>query len=380
MRKERFVAKTFAGLENLLLEELVLLGAENCQLSKRAVLFEGDIAMMYRVNYFSRFALRILWQVYQWDFTTNNQFYQQLYRFRADDFLRADGTLAISATLQQDTIFKTPLFAAQLAKDAICDRFREKSNQRPSVDKEHPDVQFHLHIVGGHATLFLDSSGESLHKRGYRVSVHPAQINEVLAAAIVRLSGWQGDCDLIDPMCGSATILIEAAMQALHIPAGFYRRHFGFFNWKNYDKRLWNKVVNEADILDDIPIDFYGYDVAGRYLGMAKANVNEARLSDFIHLQQSSMFDLSIENKPAFVIFNPPYGERLDIDNLNDFYKRIGDALKQNFSGCKAFIISSNIEALKHIGLHPHKRFSLFNGPLACKLLGYDLYAGKKGV
>lgn len=377
MDSEKFVAKTYAGMEEILKEELTALGATNCQIGTRAVEFEGDMAMMYRANYFCRYALRILWQVHEFTFRDNKQFYKQIFKFPAERLMDADNTLAFSVTMS-GSMFRTPLFAAQLAKDAVCDRFRDKFDQRPSVDKESPDVQFHLHIYNNHAALFLDSSGESLHKRGYRVSTHPAQISEVVAAAMVKLSGWHGECDLIDPMCGSGTILIEAAMQALNIPAGFFREHYGFERWKNFDHRLWQRVTDEADIHDDVPVNFYGSDISARFLGMAEANVKAARLSDFIRLFRKAMRDTQPKRTPATLIFNPPYGERLDMEEIDNFYKEIGDTLKQNYAGCTAFIISSNMQAIKHIGLHPSKKTTLFNGALECKFLRYDLYAGKR--
>lgn len=377
MDSEKFVAKTYAGMEEILKEELTALGATNCQIGTRAVEFEGDMAMMYRANYFCRYALRILWQVHEFTFRDNKQFYEQIFKFPAERLMDADNTLAFSVTMS-GSMFRTPLFAAQLAKDAVCDRFRDKFDQRPSVDKESPDVQFHLHIYNNHAALFLNSSGESLHKRGYRVSTHPAQISEVVAAAMIKLSGWHGECDLIDPMCGSGTILIEAAMQALNIPAGFFREHYGFERWKNFDHRLWQRVTDEADIHDDVPVNFYGSDITARFLGMAEANVKAARLSDFIRLFRKAMRDTQPKRTPATLIFNPPYGERLDMEEIDNFYKEIGDTLKQNYAGCTAFIISSNMQAIKHIGLHPSKKTPLYNGALECKFLRYDLYAGKR--
>ena len=377
MDSEKFVAKTYAGMEEILKEELTALGATNCQIGTRAVEFEGDMAMMYRANYFCRYALRILWQVHEFTFRDNKQFYEQIFKFPAERLMDADNTLAFSVTMS-GSMFRTPLFAAQLAKDAVCDRFRDKFDQRPSVDKESPDVQFHLHIYNNHAALFLDSSGESLHKRGYRVSTHPAQISEVVAAAMVKMSGWHGECDLIDPMCGSGTILIEAAMQALNIPAGFFREHYGFERWKNFDRRLWQRVTDEADIRDDVPVNFYGSDISARFLGMAEANVKAARLSDFIRLFRKAMRDTQPKRTPATLIFNPPYGERLDMEEIDNFYKEIGDTLKQNYAGCTAFLISSNTQAIKRIGLHPSQKTTLFNGALECKFLRYDLYAGKR--
>ena len=359
------------------MEELEQLGAENCKLSTRAVLFEGDMDTMYRANYFCRYALRILWQVGEFRFRDNKQFYEEIYKYPAEKVLKSDGTLAFSVTMK-DSIFATPLFAAQLAKDAVCDRFREKYDERPSVRKDNPDVQFHIHIMGDHATLFLDSSGEPLYRRGYRVASHPAQISEVIAAAMVKLSGWQADCDLIDPMCGSGTILIEAALAALNVPAGFFRRSYGFYRWKTFDRKRWEQIQDEADIRDDVPVNFYGSDISSRFIGMAKDNICEARLTDFIRVHRCPMNESRPVRTPSFVIFNPPYGERLDMEDIEAAYKEIGDTLKQHYAGCTAFIISSNISALKNIGLHASKRITLYNGALECKFMRFDLYKGSK--
>lgn len=370
-----FVAKTFAGLESLLEKELVSLGAQNCQVMSRSVSFEGPYELLYRVNYFSRLALRVLWRQKSFKFSSNRQFYEQLFDFPAENFLRRNGTMAVHAT-NVDSIFKTPLFASVLAKDAICDRFRDLYDERPSVDKENPDVQFQLHIFRDEAQLFLDSSGESLHKRGYKVRNHPAPINEVVAAAMIMLSGYKADCDFIDPMCGGATLLIEAAMQALNIPAGFYRRDYGFKNWKNFDPKLWRNIQQEANILEDVDVNFYGSDVNPRFLDIAKENVQRARLEDFIHLQRKDVLDSKPVHTPSMVMMNPPYGERLEVDDIVALYSGIGDTLKKNYAGCKAFIISSDKDALKRVGLKPTTKVTLFNGQLECRFLGYELFSG----
>lgn len=370
-----FVAKTFAGLEPLLAQELTELGARNCQIMSRSVSFEGPYELLYRANYYCRMALRILWRQKSFTFSSNRQFYEQIFDFPAEQFLRRNGTLAVQAT-NVDSIFKTPLFASVLCKDAICDRFRDLYDERPSVDKETPDVLFHLHIYKDEAQLFLDSSGESLHKRGYKVRNHPAPINEVVAAAMIKLSGYKADCDFIDPMCGGATLLIEAAMQALHIPAGFYRRDYGFRNWKNFDPKLWQRVRQEADILDDVMVNFYGSDVDSRYLDVARENVRRARLEDFIHLERRDVRSSKPTHTPAMVMMNPPYGERLEVDDIAALYSEIGDTLKKNYAGCKAFIISSDKDALKRIGLKPTSKHTLYNGQLECRFLGYELFAG----
>ena len=374
---EYFVAKTFAGLETELLKELHALGAKNCEKLSRAVAFEGDMEMLYRANYYCRTALRILWRQKRFTFKSNRQFYEQIFDFPAEEYLSPDGTLAVHATIV-DTIFSTPLYASVLAKDAICDRFRDRFERRPSVDKEYPDVQFHLHIYNDEAQLFMDSSGESMHKRGYKVRNHPAPLNEVVAAAMVMKSGWSGDCDFIDPMCGGATLLVEAAMQALNIPAGFYRREYGFYQWKNFDRKLWKKVRDEADIKDDVDINFYGSDIDGRFLDIARANVQKARLQDFIILERQDIRHSSPENVPSVVMMNPPYGERLSVDDINTLYQEIGDTLKKRYAGCKAFIISSDVEALKHIGLKPAHKWPMLNGSLECMFQEYELFAGDR--
>ncbi|MDR0206984.1 MAG: class I SAM-dependent RNA methyltransferase [Bacteroidales bacterium] len=374
--KEVFLAKTFAGFENLLQKELHQLGAKNTAVLNRSVQFEGDFNLLYRVNYASRFASRVLWQMKHFTFATNNDYYREIFDFPAEKYLSRSGTFAVSCTAFE-SIFKTPLFASLLTKDAICDRFRDKFGERPDVDKENPEVQFHIHIHKNCAILYLDSSGESLHKRGYKVSNHPASINEITAAAMVTLSGWDRNSDFIDPMCGGGTILIEAAMQALNIPAGYYRENYGFYKWLNFDKYLWKQTRNEFAIQDDIPIDLYGYDCIPRFLGMAKANIEKARLEDFILLNKRDMRTVKPMHTPSMIVFNPPYGERLETEDNNLFYKEIGDALKQNFSNCKAFLISSNLDALKHIGLKTCFKQNIFNGALECKYYGYDLFSGK---
>ena len=374
---EYFVAKTFAGLETELLKDLHALGAKNCEKLSRAVAFEGDLEMLYRANYYCRTALRILWRQKRFTFKNNRQFYEQIFDFPAEQYLSPDGTLAVHATIV-DTIFSTPLYASVLAKDAICDRFRDRFERRPSVDKEFPDVQFHLHIYKDEAQLFMDSSGESLHKRGYKVRNHPAPLNEVTAAAMVMKSGWSGDCDFIDPMCGGATLLIEAAMQALNIPAGFYRREYGFYQWKNFDRQLWKKVRDEAEIKDDVDINFYGSDIDGRFLDIARANVQKARLQDFIILEKQDIRHSNPDNVPSVVMMNPPYGERLSVDDIATLYQEIGDTLKKRYAGCRAYIISSDKDALKRIGLKPARKWPMLNGSLECLFQEYELFAGDR--
>ncbi len=377
VKMEYFVAKTFAGFESELFKELHSLGAHNCCKLNRAVSFEGDIDIMYRANYFCRTALRILWRRKSFRFKNNNDFYKNIFDYDASEVLSPDGTMAFRATIV-DSIFATPLYASMLAKDALCDRFRDMFNKRPDVDKENPDVLFHLHIYKDEAHLFVDSSGESLHKRGYKVRNHPAPLNEVTAAALIMKSGWNADCDIIDPMCGGATILIEAAMKALNIPAGFYRREFGFYRWKNFDRKLWASIRNEADIADDVNVNFYGSDIDTRFLDIARSNIKQARLQDFILLENEKMQNSNPERTPSFVFLNPPYGERLSVEDITTLYKEIGNALKNRYTDCKAFIISSDAIALKSIGLKPFKKWSVMNGALDCQFVGFELFSGDR--
>lgn len=371
--RQYYIGKTFAGMEPLLLRELEGLGAQNCRILSRAVGFEGDMDLMYRANYFCRTALRILWLQKQFTFGNNRQFYEQVFDFPAEKFLDAGGTLAVHATVA-DSIFNTPLFASLLAKDAVCDRFRDLTGRRPSVDKENPDVRLQLHVFRDSAQLYVDSSGESLHKRGYKVRAHPATVNEAVAAAMVMLSGWHGECDFIDPMCGGGTLLIEAAMKALDIPAGFCRRHYGFHNWKCFDPSAWKRTRESADIRENVDIEFYGSDIDARSVDMARQNVREARLSDFIHLTTADMRQTAPARRPSTVMVNPPYGERLRVDDINRLYGEIGSTFKHRYAGCNCFLISPDMEAVGHIGLHHTRKVTLYNGPIECKFLKYEIF------
>ena len=368
---------SFQGLETVLASELIDLGANNIQIGRRMVSFTGNKETMYRANFQLRTAIRVLKPISHFKAKTADEVYDAVKQIDWTEYLSNDTTFAVDSVVFSNE-FKHSKFVAYKVKDAIVDQFREKTGNRPNIRIVNPDIQLHIHVAEYDCTLALDSSGESLHRRGYRQEAVEAPLNEVLAAGIILQTGWRGECDLIDPMCGSGTILIEAAMSALNIPAGFYREKYGFFNWKNFDRRFWEKIVNEADIKDDVPINFYGSDISTRFIGMAKANVQEARLSDFVRLQRCAMSESAPKRTPAYLIFNPPYGERLDMEDIEDFYKQIGNSLKQKFAGCTAFLISSNMEAVKRIGLHPSKKTTLYNGALECKFLRYDLYAGSK--
>lgn len=374
-----FVAKTLAGLETVLAEELAELGAENIRPLKRAVHFEGDKAMMYKVNYCCRTALRVLMPIRTFTFHTKEEFFNSIYGIEFSKYLDVKGTFCIDV-FNHDSIFSNSQYVGQYAKDALCDRFRDDCDRRPSVDKDNPDVVINIHVAGKECTVSLDSSGSSLHLRGYKVSIHPAPINEVLAAGILRLLHWQGETDLYDPMCGSATFLIEAAMIAQHIPAGHYRDYFGFINWKDFDADLWRKVETEAEANKrELPCRIYGSDISRRYLGMARENIEEAGLESEITLSNTNFFASKPQRTPTTVVFNPPYGERLQVEGgVTDFYRNIGNTLKQNYVGCNVSLISSDIEALKRVGLKPSSKHQLYNGKLECRLFTFELYEGSR--
>jgi putative N6-adenine-specific DNA methylase len=298
-----------------------------------------------------------------------------------------DDTLAIDCALNSD-FFTHSQFMAQKAKDAVVDQFRAKHGKRPSVDLEHPTLRINLHIFKNACTVSLDSSGESLHKRGYRLQTNMAPINEVLAAGMILLSGWDKRTPLIDPMCGSGTLLIEAAMIANNIPAGYFRKGFGFEKWKDFEPELWDTIFNASiDKISEESLQITGVELEPEVAEMAKANVLHAKVEDTVKVFQAAFQDFEPwehVNKTAvgrpIIIMNPPYGERLDDGDILGLYKSIGDTLKKKYSGCDAWIITSNPDAMKKIGLHSTRKITLYNGPLECKFLKFSMYDGTKKV
>ena len=278
------------------------------------------------------------------------------------------------------TVFTNSQFVAQKSKDAVVDRLRDKLGKRPSVDLENPDLRINIHLFKDLCTVSLDSSGQSLHRRGYRKSTGPAPINEVLAAGLVMLSGWDITVPLLDPMCGSGTLLIEAALRAKNIPAGFFRGEFGFMKWKDYDPELWEKVKSEAnDRISTVKLQLFGADRAGRAIDSALENIRFTGLQQEIMLKEISFEESVPPVDKGFIICNPPYDERIKLDDAIAFYKMIGDTLKRKYAGYEAWFISSDIESLKFIGLRPSRRITVFNGPLECRFVKFEIFSGKKG-
>ena len=373
-----YLAKCPSGLEEILAGELEALGALNIELLNRAVAFQGDKKLMYEANYRCRTALRILVPVTKFSIATEDDLYTSAKAIRWEDYFGTGNTFAIDTTLSA-SLFTHSQYVSLRVKDAIADRFREKTGIRPSVDIENPDFRISIHMYQNEVTVSFDSSGSSLHKRGYHVSNAEAPLSEVLAAGMILLSGWNGQSNFIDPMCGSGTLLIEAAMIALNLPAGQFRDEYGFMNWKNFDADLWEQVQNEAiEEQRDFDYIIQGSDISERNLRSAMANLKQARLHKDIELKVSAFQDMVPPEGGGVMITNPPYGERIKVDDIIQLYRDLGDALKRHYTGYQAWVISSDFRAVKMIGLRPMKKYTLFNGPLECRFAGFDLYEGSK--
>ncbi|MDO5607865.1 MAG: class I SAM-dependent RNA methyltransferase [Capnocytophaga sp.] len=373
------LAKTLFGFEDILAAELRQLGAMKVEKGVRSVSFEGDKGFMYKANLCLRTALKILKPIAKFRVRNEDDYYRKLYDFHWNSILNTRQTFAVSATLQTE-LFNHSKYVALRAKDAIVDKFRDTEGQRPSIDTLHPNVQIHIHVQQNEVIVSLDSSGDSLHHRGYRSLTNIAPINEVLAAGMLLLSGWDGQSDFLDPMCGSGTLLIEAAMIACNIPANIQRKEFAFEKWNDYDADLFDLIFSSSlKKIREFHHSIIGYDKAPSAVIKAKENLKNANLSQYIEVFQKNFFETSKDdkNEKLHMVFNPPYGERLQI-NVEEFYKSIGDTLKNNYPDTDAWLITSNMEAMKHVGLRPSRKIKLFNGKLESRLLNYQMYAGSK--
>jgi len=372
------LAKTMFGFEELLEKELKDLGALNVEKGVRSVSFEGDRGFMYKANLCLRTAIKILKPIQSFRVRSEQDLYDKVYRMDWNKYLSYDHTFAIDATVNSD-LFNHSLYIALKTKDAIADKFREQHNRRPSVDLKYPDLRINVHIQKNECTISLDSSGQSLHQRGYKTATNIAPINEVLAAGMLLLSGWHGQTDFMDPMCGSGTIPIEAAMIACNIPANINRREFAFEKWGDYDQDLFDRIVDSSlKKTKDFHYKIYAMDKVGSAVRKATDNVRNANLSDYIQVEQKDFFQSTkVSDDKLQMVFNPPYGERLAI-NMEEFYAKIGDTLKQHYSNTDAWFITSSMESIKHVGLRPSRKIKLFNGKLESRLLKYEIYAGSK--
>jgi len=375
----KMTATTLKGLEGVLSEELKKLGAQDIKEGIRSVTFRGDQGFLYKANIALRTAIRILKPIRTCKVYDEEDLYEAIQKIKWEKYLDVEGTFAIGAVVNSKNFTSNSHYIALKSKDAVADYFRHKYSKRPNVDLDYPDVKIHVHIQKDWCTISLDSSGDSLHKRGYRSATNIAPINEVLAAGLVLLSGYTGDENFIDPMCGSGTILIEACMIACKIPANINRKQFAFERWKNYDEDLYFTIQDALlKKITNSHFKIMGFDKAPSAVSKAKQNIINANLDEFIGVHHVNFFN---STKEVFgnttILFNPPYGERLNID-VNEFYKKVGDTLKHNYPNSTAWMITSDMQALKHVGLRTSKRIELKNADLDCKFVKYELYEGTR--
>lgn len=374
----RMVAKTMQGLEGVLAVELRRIGARDIEEHRRAVSFVGDKGTMYKANFLLRTALRILLPVNSFEAKNEQEYYDGIMAMDWSQWINENNTIAIDCTLSTD-VFHHTFFMAQKCKDAIADQFRNKTGIRPSVDKDQPDLRINIHIVGEKVTVSLDSSGTSLHKRGYRNDTGIAPLNEVLAAGMIQLTGWEGRIKLIDPMCGSGTIPIEAALFAANIPAGYFRDYYSFMKWHDFDSDLWEKITEGAvGRINNDAHEIIGLEISSNTLKKGRENIHLAKVDDLVKTFNVDFHEWEPPAGPGVLIMNPPYGERMDKDDITSFYKAIGDTLKKKYANYSAWIMSSNPDGFKSVGLKPTRKIHLFNGPLECRFMKFEMYGGSK--
>ena len=376
MAEFEMIAKTFQGLEEILAKELTDLGANGIAIGNRMVSFRGDKALLYKANFNLRTALRILKPFLHFKADDADQVYEICKGVEWDKYMDLSDSFAVDAVVYSED-FRHSKFVAYRVKDAIADWFREKYGKRPNVSVANPDLTFHIHISHDDCSLSLDSSGESLHKRGYKMAATEAPINEVLAAGMILMSGWDGNTDFIDPMCGSGTIAIEAALIALNMAPGLFRTSFAFEKWKDFDRDLFEAIYNDDSAERPFEHDIIARDKDPKAINIAKANAKAAGLQDYIKFEVADFKDFEPISAPAVMITNPPYGERLNDEHLLELYAMIGERLKHAFQGGQAWIISYHFECFDKIGLKPSAKIPLFNGALPCELRKYEIFSGR---
>lgn len=379
MKNEKFemLAKTFFGLEEVLANELKEIGAEEIVQHNRAVSFVGDLETMYKANYLSRTSLRVLKPILKFKVQSPKVLYKNVKKYDWKSLFSLKDTFAIDTVVSSE-FFTHSKFVALKVKDAIVDNFRDEFGERPNVDVDNPTVRINVHIFNDSCTISLDSSGDSLHKRGYRTASTPAPLNEALAAGMILLSEWDQNSDFIDGMCGSGTIPIEAGLIALNIPPGYLKESYGFMQWKDFDSELWESVKAGVKTKTELNFNIIASDKSPEAIEASARNIKSAKLLKYIKLEQKYFDQQSSNSGSGTIVMNPPYGERLKEDDLNLFYSEIGDTLKTNFAGFDAWILSASFSSMKKIGLKTSKRLTLFNGALECKFFKYELYRGTK--
>ena len=370
------IAKTFMGLEPVLAKELTQLGADDVQIGRRMVSFKGDKELLYRANFQLHTAIRILKPIKHFKALSADDVYEGVKDIDWTGYLSVDKTFAVDSVVFSDE-FRHSKFVAYKVKDAIVDQFREKTGQRPNISITNPDIRLHIHIADDQCTLCLDSSGESLHRRGYRQESVEAPINEVLAAGIILMTGWQGECDFIDPMCGSGTLLIEAALIAHNMAPGLFRKEYAFEKWPDFDPELFDEIYNDDSKEREFHHHIYGYDVDIKAVNTALLNVKAAGLSSDITVTERDFKDFTQPKEKSIIVTNPPYGERISTPDLLGTYKMIGERLKHQFTGNEAWILSYREECFAQIGLKPSIKIPVFNGSLECEFRKYQMFDGK---
>ena len=369
---------TFFGLEEVLEKELHQLGGKDIVPFKRGVSVVGDLGFLYKINLCLHTALKVIIPIVKFEANNEQELYDNIKLIEWEKFISNTDTIMIEGVTNSE-IFTHSLFVSQKVKDGIVDRFREKTGSRPDVDLIHPAFKVYVHIFKNEVSLHLDSSGDPLYKRGYRSDINEAPMKEVLAAGLVKLSGWEKHLQLIDGMCGAGTIAIEAALWANNIPPGYYRNEFGFMKWQNFDETLYETIYESSiNKIKNEPVDIIANDIDNPTLKKAITNTKNAKVDDVVSCINQSFFDITPTRKGGVIILNPPYGERMPVTEIEKLYKEIGDKLKKDYKGFSAWIISSSPEAIKSIGLRPSRRIHLFNGSLECRFLKFDLYDGSK--
>lgn len=371
------IAKTMQGLEEVLAKELTELGANNVQIGRRMVSFTGDLKMLYTCNIHLRTALRILKPIATFKAKNPDEVYEQIRKIDWEKHLTPNQTFSIDTVVFSD-LFRHSKFLAYRVKDGLADYFTEKFEKRPSVRLTNPDIYINVHVAHETCTISLDSSGESLHKRGYRIDQTEAPLNEVLAAGMVLLAGWEGKSNFIDPMCGSGTLLIEAALIALGIPPGIYRKGFSFEKWPDFDADLFESLMNDESDEKEFNFKIFGSDISPIAIGIAQKNINNASLSKYIQLETKSIQKITEAPENGLMVTNPPYGERISSNDLIGLYQSIGERLKHAFTGYTAWILSYREECFDNIGLKHSERIPLMNGPLDCEFRKYEIFQGKR--
>ena len=376
METYEMIAKTFQGLEEVLAQELTALGANDVQIGRRMVSFTGDKEMMYRANFALRTAIRVLKPIKHFEAKDADEVYEQVKAIPWEDYLDTNRSFAVDAVVYSEE-FRHSMFVSYRVKDAIVDYFREKTGKRPNVRINKPDILLNIHIAQTTCTLSLDSSGESLHRRGYRQEAVEAPLNEVLAAGMLLLTGWHGECDLIDPMCGSGTIPIEAALIARNIAPGVFRQGYAFEKWPDFDADLFETIYNDDSQERPFNHKIYAYDNSPKAIAIAARNIKAAGVAKDITLKQQPFQQFEKPAQRAIIVTNPPYGERISANDLLGLYAMIGERLKHEFTGNTAWILSYREECFEQIGLKPSTRIPLYNGALECEFRKYEIFEGR---